>query len=308
MQTLKCSSCNQEKTIENFHQKTTARGYDYNCKECKRNRYISSRALNSNLYKCQNCQEYRSIKVGDTCITCLRILGKKICPKCLIEKPLNEYYKAAKNNSHCKECLANNRSVNRCKICRSTRLTQGGDCRDCLRKNNKAWCKHCNIIMDISEFYSRNSQSCKDCCIYINSLRGANLTKSKTSAHYKYDRKSRLKHKYNISELDYLNLVAKQNGVCKICSKMPSSPYPRLYIDHDHLSGKIRGLLCHTCNSGLGMFKDSKDLLLKSIQYLDQAALASELESASNLGTDCLIASGVGSCNLMGPSLPLINE
>jgi hypothetical protein len=43
-----------------------------------------------------------------------------------------------------------------------------------------------------------------------------------------------------------------------------------LVIDHDHTTGEVRGLLCPTCNAGLGHFKDSPELLLKAALYLQK--------------------------------------
>jgi len=60
-------------------------------------------------------------------------------------------------------------------------------------------------------------------------------------------------------------LLVEQDFKCAICSHNISE-YPQL--DHDHENGKIRGVLCTTCNSGLGMFKDSCYLLDKAIEYL----------------------------------------
>lgn len=72
-----------------------------------------------------------------------------------------------------------------------------------------------------------------------------------------------LKNKYNISQNDYLIMVTKQNGLCKICGKKCS-----LVIDHDHETGQIRGLLCDRCNLGLGNFKDNPLLLINAIEYI----------------------------------------
>lgn len=63
----------------------------------------------------------------------------------------------------------------------------------------------------------------------------------------------------------------KQKGRCAICGNRPSVKNGRvmnLHIDHCHKTGKVRGLLCGACNSGLGMFKDSPKLLLEAVAYL----------------------------------------
>lgn len=60
------------------------------------------------------------------------------------------------------------------------------------------------------------------------------------------------------------------NGLCDICGRSPSEvgSRKRLSIDHDHLTGEFRGLLCSPCNSGLGQFRDSPKILSAAIDYL----------------------------------------
>lgn len=71
-----------------------------------------------------------------------------------------------------------------------------------------------------------------------------------------------------ITRAEHFLMLESQGGACAICGGPP--PLGRnLYIDHDHLTGKVRGLLCHSCNSGLGMFKDHPDLLKVAAAYLD---------------------------------------
>lgn len=62
----------------------------------------------------------------------------------------------------------------------------------------------------------------------------------------------------------FAEMVESQNGRCVICNAKP----PRLFVDHDHSTGFIRGLLCHPCNAGIGMFHDSERLMRRAIAYL----------------------------------------
>lgn len=74
----------------------------------------------------------------------------------------------------------------------------------------------------------------------------------------------------------YEELVKRQGEVCAICGKpetvkiAPSQGggISRLSIDHDHNTGKVRGLLCHNCNNGIGRFMDDVEFMLKAIRYL----------------------------------------
>ena len=57
-----------------------------------------------------------------------------------------------------------------------------------------------------------------------------------------------------------------QDGRCFICGQIPSSR--GLLLDHDHETGKMRALLCHNCNGGLGFFRDDPELLVKAAGYV----------------------------------------
>ena len=81
-----------------------------------------------------------------------------------------------------------------------------------------------------------------------------------------------LKSKYGMSINDYIAMLKSQNYVCAICGRSDSgdSNSKRLYVDHDHITGKIRGLLCSQCNMGLGKFYDNKNYLKRAILYLER--------------------------------------
>lgn len=70
-------------------------------------------------------------------------------------------------------------------------------------------------------------------------------------------------------------LREEQLGRCKICGvREEQAPRGRLAVDHDHETGRIRGLLCNNCNAGLGQFKDNPELLAAAITYLAASASA----------------------------------
>lgn len=77
-----------------------------------------------------------------------------------------------------------------------------------------------------------------------------------------YEREQRLKN-YGIF---FERFILEQNGRCRICS----TELKRAQLDHDHKTGKLRGLLCHHCNVGLGNFFDSVELLEKAIDYIKE--------------------------------------
>ena len=80
-------------------------------------------------------------------------------------------------------------------------------------------------------------------------------------------RKWYLKTTYGLTPEQYDELYSKNNGKCHIC--LEKKDY-YLHVDHNHSTGEIRGLLCNNCNRALGLFKDSKESLLRAIKYLDK--------------------------------------
>jgi hypothetical protein len=92
------------------------------------------------------------------------------------------------------------------------------------------------------------------------------------------DRKGRLKQKYNLTIDDYKAMQTAQENRCGICqSTEKSSPRFKLWcVDHDEETGRIRGLLCHNCNAGIGLFKHNIERLEQAIQYLRSFPLKGE--------------------------------
>lgn len=75
------------------------------------------------------------------------------------------------------------------------------------------------------------------------------------------------KAQYGISVYEYEEMFFGQDGKCAICGDEEKNG-KLLATDHDHKTGKVRGLLCFKCNSGIGQFKDSIPLLLAALEYL----------------------------------------
>jgi len=126
-------------------------------------------------------------------------------------------------------------------------------------KKEKTICKYCNEEFD---------------CLLIKKRQGKGLFCSIICYHYwrtknKEDKKiqakrHQLRYKYGLSEKDFNLKCEQQENRCKICGKFEQT----LYVDHCHETGKIRGLLCSNCNTGLGMFKDNINNLLNAVEYL----------------------------------------
>lgn len=71
---------------------------------------------------------------------------------------------------------------------------------------------------------------------------------------------------YNLTPTEVEQMLESQGGVCAICGQVPE----RRVVDHCHDSGKVRGILCDTCNRCLGLLKDDANVLMSAAAYLLQ--------------------------------------
>lgn len=85
-----------------------------------------------------------------------------------------------------------------------------------------------------------------------------------------YKRRHTLKV-YGLSMDQYDELLENQDGGCAICEVKPDGT---LFVDHDHTTGAVRGLLCSNCNFGLGLFADDPDRLIAGVEYLRRSGLS----------------------------------
>ena len=73
---------------------------------------------------------------------------------------------------------------------------------------------------------------------------------------------------YGITQADYDLMLVEQDGMCAICDLPMGEPC----VDHSHLTGKVRALVCHSCNLALGHMADDPDRLRAAAQYLEDHA------------------------------------
>jgi hypothetical protein len=84
-------------------------------------------------------------------------------------------------------------------------------------------------------------------------------------------REGMLKRVYGIDKQGYENLLNLQNGKCAICGLLEKEHRNKvLNVDHNHVTKKVRGLLCNNCNRGIGHLKDSISNLQKALEYLKE--------------------------------------
>jgi len=82
------------------------------------------------------------------------------------------------------------------------------------------------------------------------------------------NRAYRLRVAYGLSIEDWNRLYDEQGGRCAICQRLDGDEVQDLHVDHDHKTGVVRGLLCRSCNRGVGYLGDDADRLDAAIEYL----------------------------------------
>ena len=83
------------------------------------------------------------------------------------------------------------------------------------------------------------------------------------------NRNSQLKRWYGITLEEYNALLDSQNGKCAICGIDKPMGVGCFHVDHDHITNKVRGLLCQKCNMGIGALQDNPIILRKAAEYLE---------------------------------------
>ena len=139
-----------------------------------------------------------------------------------------------------------------------------------IQKEGTKVCTSCGVEKDINEFYLRggsyspNSRKskCKTCDIErVRKRHQENPERTKNND---------LKRLYGITLNEYNQMLANQNHKCITCGTTePGGKHGKFMVDHSHITGKVRGLLCKRCNIALGEVGDNIDTLQKMIQYLN---------------------------------------
>lgn len=137
-------------------------------------------------------------------------------------------------------------------------------------------CGDCQLIKPVAEFYlsgerGRRDGYCKEC----RRRRDRDRAAKKAAAALQHDpqvrRDYKLRRLYDFSLAEYEAMVEAQNGVCALCfaeevRSMYGEP-PRLVVDHNHITGLVRGLLCCSCNCKLAAIEDEQ-FMLRAKEYL----------------------------------------
>lgn len=194
----------------------------------------------------------------------------KQCSACKQLKPTTEFH----NNCHGKGGL-----YSKCKPCtretnRQWRLRNPERVRETNRAQKRRWYwKNREKKLALDKTYRLKNRE-----KYLE--RGRRYYANNKNTH----RESILRRLYGIGVRDYDEMFEKQGRRCAVCEvTVPGGPGRRFAIDHSHTTGRVRGLLCYMCNTGLGKFKDDSSLLRRAAAYLESSGefLGTEAQSAN---------------------------
>jgi Recombination endonuclease VII len=196
----------------------------------------------------------------------------KLCPDCQQVKPLTEFSK---------DLLRKDGLSFYCGPCRRVRERRSVHARrgrppltrhpvDVDVPAGHKWCPDCDLVKPFTEFPRMRSSStgyatyCKPC----HNARGKQ-SRDKVGGSRTYH----LKRRYGVTQQEVEALITAQGGRCAICREAPAE-----HVDHDHESGRVRGVLCFNCNGGLGQFRDRLDVMASAIAYLQGVTWAELLD------------------------------
>src|SRR3990167_2188512 len=161
-----------------------------------------------------------------------------------------------------------------CLDCKNEKsLSAFGKSKGIKRFYPRSRCKKCAIIK-LHEWRERNPAKVRKAAKQ-NYRKNINVYKERARKDYlrnpEVNRRRSLIKNYGITDEQFNRLLEYQGGVCAICWRGINADdrKKRLSVDHDHQTGKIRGLLCSGCNGGIGFFNDNLEVLKRAVNYLE---------------------------------------
>jgi len=185
--------------------------------------------------------------------------SSKKCIDCGILKTIDEFARnSSSRDGYGRYCVSCHRER---QIARHQwRAAKPVDARIDIPTGNK-WCPGCSSVKPFKE-WGRNRSGrdgynsyCKSCSAERNA-------------------RDYLKRKHGLTPEEVQELTAAQDGLCALCRVAPAA-----HVDHDHATGRRRGILCFTCNVALGLFKDDPEMMRRGIEYLAMFGAARRAES-----------------------------
>lgn len=279
----RCPGCKSDLPLTAFHRSLrSADGHQRLCKNCgleaRRRRVARQRA------------ERLALVQND---------GTKRCVRCETSKPLSEFYRNSHSSdgyqSYCKACAEEATRRSREKNAEAQRLRWAEKLARPAEDGVKT-CTKCGETKPLLDFYRHRGTKdgratyCAECQKAASrqwTKDNAERVRERNAAAYAADPTRRHRdHRqfwlklYGLTQESYAEMLEAQNHVCAICLQPErfidsrTGEPRRLSVDHDHVTGQVRGLLCGRCNRTLGHMNEDIDSFLRAVEYLRRAATA----------------------------------
>ena len=181
----------------------------------------------------------------------------KRCPDCGQTLPLSSFGRNASRTDglayYCKACFRRRgkEGYERRRLAAGHTLRRSVQVPEGMKR-----CSDCCELKPLDEFHKARGHARHPYCKPCRSARA---------------RASHLKRNYGLDEAALRALIDAQGGLCALCQERPAQ-----HVDHDHITGAVRGVLCFNCNGGLGQFRDRPDGMRAAIDYLERTTWTRE--------------------------------
>lgn len=246
-----CTKCGEDKPLEEFHrEKSRVDGHASLCKACKKLSTEKWRRAHPDKVKAHRRRSTEEKRRRNVQRAHIEYPEFKHCGTCNTTKPLSEWHKSRRENDGLSS---------RCRACNSA-------------YNKQRYRNDPSHSLKVAEAYRKKQIAERDAYL------AGEIDAAPKSLHWHIG-------VYGLSLAEFQEINAKQNGRCAICGSLPEEAKghrsKRLYIDHCHETGVVRGLLCSRCNSAIGYFDHNPTLMTNAAQYVTGASSCQPIASSA---------------------------
>lgn len=223
-------------------------------------------------------------------------MSTKRCPRCAQVLPLDAFHanRSQKDGkqAYCKPCSNDVRREYEARNAEALALRRAERLARKVDPDQTKRCRKCGEVKSLLSFYAhrgtadRRANYCDECQKQARrewSAKNADRVREHNARRppeaKRRDHRQWWLRLYDLTPAQYADLLDAQGGVCAVCLQAEryidarTGEPRRLAVDHDHVKGHVRGLLCGRCNRSLGQFGDSVEVLERAVEYLKKAAM-----------------------------------
>lgn len=263
VENIRCGKCGELKPLAAFSPSIVSQGYG-RCRDCSRTAQRAARANDPERFKGYR-RDFLARNSGAQRVATAKWTEKKkaqgitktaiSCSTCEVSKPVSEFQP-------------------------SVAIRGSGTCKECKYKAKRE--------------YERRNPAKVNAAARLRRQRNIDQYRSAQRDHYRANRDAyrnlAIRSMYGISLAEYEAMLAQQGGKCACCGATKNPNGKRLFVDHDHETGAIRGIICNRCNRGIGSLGDTIEGVRRALNYLERAQQRPLMRSAPSMRVNLLPA------------------